>query len=312
MLERVEIENFKNIKKLSFEPKKINLILGPNNVGKTTLLEAILISLIGLQGEDIISKYRLSGKDVWKRLFFLRSKHELAEYDLFFRERESPFKIRIKLKGKEYEITLENKNLGILKLIWPGAKETVRYGPNYSAKGGNIANISYCFLYPGILNEMDLEEIWSELDKYGKTEKVKEIIRKYFGIESLEFSPLRTAQTKAFVLHYKKERAKYPIFLLGSGARISIVISLLSNVSDVVLFDDFEVALHPDTVEIISDILRETKTQFFITTQSKEVVRSLVEKIDDTQILYFYRDGSYSVFSRKEVKEILETTGEIR
>ena len=70
MLEKIEIENFRNIKNLSFEPKRINLILGPNNVGKTTLLEAILISLIGLQGEDIISKYRLSGKDVWKRLFF--------------------------------------------------------------------------------------------------------------------------------------------------------------------------------------------------------------------------------------------------
>lgn len=315
MLEKIEIENFRNIKKLSFEPKKINLILGPNNTGKTTLLEAILISLVGLKGEDIISKYGLSKRNVWERLFFLRSEFKPSEYDLFFKERETPFKIRIKLRNQEYEITLKDKNYGIFNLTGPGTK-TFGFGPNYSVPGGNITDISYCFLYPGILNEMDLEEIWAELDKRGKTEKVKEIIKKYFGIESLEFSPLKIQKNSTFstvfVLHYKKGTAKYPIFLLGSGARISIAISLLSNVSDVVLFDDFEIALHPDTIEIISDILREAKTQFFITTQSKEVVRNLVEKMADTQILYFYKDGSYSVFSRKEAKKILETTGEIR
>jgi len=311
MLNKIEIENFRNIRQISFEPKKINLILGPNNVGKTTLLEAILVSLIGLQGQDIISKYKLSGKDVWERLFFLRSKHQPAEYDLFFRERENPFKIRIKLESAEYKITMENKNFGVLKLEARN-NEIIRFGPTHGTRGGNIANLSYCFLYPGILNEIDLEEIWSELDKYGKTEKVKEIIRKHFGIESLEFSPLSVKQDKEFVLHYKKGQAKYPIFLLGSGARISIVIALLSNVSDIVLFDDFEVALHPDTIEIISDILKEARTQFFVTTQSREVIERLIEKIEDTLIVYFYKDNSYSIFSREEAKEILKATEDIR
>ena len=167
-------------------------------------------------------------------------------------------------------------------------------------------------MYPGILNEIDLEEVWSELDKYGKTESVKSIVRDHFGIESMEFSPLITEDGRVYVLHYKKGKVKYPIFLLGSGARISIVIALLSIINDIVLFDDFEIALHPDTIEIISDILKDAKPQFFITTQSKEVVRSLVEKIRDIQILYFYKDSSYSIFSRKEAREILETTEEIR
>jgi len=123
MLEKIEIENFRNIKNLSFEPKRINLILGPNNVGKTTLLEAILVSLIGLQEEDIISRYRLSRKSVWERLFFLRSKYKSREYNLFFRERENPFKIRIKIKDVEYEITLENKDQGIFRIAKLGSKD---------------------------------------------------------------------------------------------------------------------------------------------------------------------------------------------
>jgi len=312
MLEKIEIENFRNIKNLSFEPKRINLILGPNNVGKTTLLEAILVSLIGLQEEDIISRYRLSRKSVWERLFFLRSKYKSREYNLFFRERENPFKIRIKIKDVKYEITLENKDQGIFRIAKLGSKDIIRFGSTYPNRGGNILNISYCFLYPGILNEIDLEEVWSELDKYGKTESVKSIVRDHFGIESMEFSPLITEDGRVYVLHYKKGKVKYPIFLLGSGARISIVIALLSIINDIVLFDDFEIALHPDTIEVISNILKDSKAQFFITTQSKEVIKSLVERIEDIQIIYFYRDCSYSIFSRDNAKEILEHTDEIR
>lgn len=42
---RVNIENFKAIEDLDFEPKKINLITGRNNTGKSTVLEAIALCL---------------------------------------------------------------------------------------------------------------------------------------------------------------------------------------------------------------------------------------------------------------------------
>lgn len=40
-LERIEIEGFKGLESISFEPSGINLITGRNNTGKTSLLEAI-------------------------------------------------------------------------------------------------------------------------------------------------------------------------------------------------------------------------------------------------------------------------------
>lgn len=42
-LERIEIEGFKGIESLAFEPSGINLITGRNNTGKTSVLEAINI-----------------------------------------------------------------------------------------------------------------------------------------------------------------------------------------------------------------------------------------------------------------------------
>ena len=40
-IKSVDIENFKGISKLKFNPKKINILVGKNNTGKTSVLEAI-------------------------------------------------------------------------------------------------------------------------------------------------------------------------------------------------------------------------------------------------------------------------------
>ena len=45
MLKNIHIENFRSIKKLSLNCGQVNLIVGPNNVGKTAFLEAIYLLL---------------------------------------------------------------------------------------------------------------------------------------------------------------------------------------------------------------------------------------------------------------------------
>ena len=46
-LEWIEIENFRGISHLMYEPKQINLLVGKNNSGKTSVLEAIYLRLTG-------------------------------------------------------------------------------------------------------------------------------------------------------------------------------------------------------------------------------------------------------------------------
>ena len=43
MITNLKIENFKSISNLDFSPKRINLIVGKNNTGKTSVLEAIAV-----------------------------------------------------------------------------------------------------------------------------------------------------------------------------------------------------------------------------------------------------------------------------
>lgn len=46
-LEWIEIENFRGISHLKYEPKQINLLIGRNNSGKTTVLDAVYTNLTG-------------------------------------------------------------------------------------------------------------------------------------------------------------------------------------------------------------------------------------------------------------------------
>lgn len=59
-INKVEINGFKGIDQLEFNPKKINIILGRNNASKTSILEAIDLNL--------------SSKDI------IKSKHKLPKY----------------------------------------------------------------------------------------------------------------------------------------------------------------------------------------------------------------------------------------
>ena len=54
MIAKVEIENFKAISKLSIEPGSINILVGRNNTGKSTVLEAIALACTGPTFKDTL------------------------------------------------------------------------------------------------------------------------------------------------------------------------------------------------------------------------------------------------------------------
>jgi len=54
-LNRIHIKNLKLIKEVTIQPGKVNQIVGENNMGKSTILEAIQFAMIGSTDESIIS-----------------------------------------------------------------------------------------------------------------------------------------------------------------------------------------------------------------------------------------------------------------
>lgn len=54
-LQNVEIKNFKGINSLAFNPKKVNVAIGENGKGKTTLMEALRYAITGKYPDDCIA-----------------------------------------------------------------------------------------------------------------------------------------------------------------------------------------------------------------------------------------------------------------
>ena len=101
-IEKVEIENFKCIEKLEFKPKKINLIVGRNKTGKTSLLEALdsvcnhkktvekhmkePSHLINVEGETAKIKCVINGSEVTVRMKRPEKETVLTEFKKEFIE----------------------------------------------------------------------------------------------------------------------------------------------------------------------------------------------------------------------------------
>jgi AAA15 family ATPase/GTPase len=310
-VQHVKIENFKKIKLLEFNPSRVNIVLGANNRGKTSVLEAIYLALIGVNYSDMIRKYQSSGKSTFERFLEVRESKGFREYDLFNYMRENPFRIEAEISGVKVCVMFDEREGRIKRSI--GGK----YEWDLESCSDKWVDISYIFLYPGFLREISLLEFWSYVEKKIRKSKVEEILKileKRFNITDLRMAPLiNSSRKREFVLHYREgDSPLFPIFMLGSGVRYLLALSILAEVCDVILFDDLEAALHPDVVESFVEVMKNSNSQFFLTTQSKELINKLVEHINDLKVIYLYSDGDYEVYSKKEAEELIELRGDLR
>ena len=101
MLKRVSIQNFKSLKDVTLDLQKVNLLIGPNNSGKTNFLKALakcddLVRGGKINTEDFFCKQR--SKDLSLRLVFDEKPYKEVEgnythiifryYDSIFNEKD--------------------------------------------------------------------------------------------------------------------------------------------------------------------------------------------------------------------------------
>jgi AAA15 family ATPase/GTPase len=60
MLQKVSIQNFKSLKDVTLELQKVNLLIGPNNSGKSNFLKALELLANCVQGDDIDFDYLMN------------------------------------------------------------------------------------------------------------------------------------------------------------------------------------------------------------------------------------------------------------
>lgn len=291
MINRISIKNFKVIKSLEIDDlRAFNLIVGKNNSGKTTLLEAFFQSInpgnAALLGKiNRFRKLNLLNPDVWKTFFYkLDTKSEvILESELENLKEQRIIKITPIIKKEQLLIEKEGRN-GLLNGNGSASANKTIDGLNlnfeiinsedhhsYTSKIYSNKDIpphleTGTFIQPFITENdenyecptngkfIDPLNIYEGLgDRFSKIviQKQKEEILKILKEMEPELSNLELVGTLVYAdLNYKE---LVEIKTMGDGILklFSFLIDIIRNADGILLIDEIENGLHYSTLNLI-------------------------------------------------------------
>ncbi len=195
VLKEITIKNYRAIKDVSFKANSINLIIGPNNTGKSSILEAIALLLSSDSGfKDLLIKHQ----------FIMEAAEDLINYLHQYRGYYLEYLIRLgssraEIEGivgkKSWKLALEYYEEGM-----PGNGDNVNLIKQYVEKKITKHTLKYRVSYLFWINEslkeksVDLEKLKSDIVKnlieqpklFLTLRKNREISRKFAYFPSME------------------------------------------------------------------------------------------------------------------------------
>ena len=333
MIESLKIKNFKNLNGLEIPHlSQINLISGQNNVGKSTLLEAIAIYTNPSQIIKILSErdefplYKEENEterinqntNAFSSLFTDR-KDEVSENNIIeISDKENTLSIQfsyyspktdIEYIKKVITITRQNKTVSILHLNSPIDSLNQRLG---------IDNDS------NIIIKLNTEPISTEyianfFDNIALTEKEDNVIGALQIIEpnlnKLAFIAESQYRFRRPIVTLKGSNRRFPLKSMGDGINhiLSIILALVNCENGCLLIDEIDNGLHYSVQEnlwrVIFDLAKKLNIQVFATTHSNDCINSFTEVLKEENNASI--GGFYRMQKRKSGKiELVEYNAE--
>jgi hypothetical protein len=320
MIHRVEIDNFRCFEELHIEGcRRINVIVGDNGAGKTSLLEAIFLCLAS--GPELAVRYRqqrgldgtFSGPAIkieealWRDLFFssnwqrqihiaLTGEGPEARSLTIYRGR-SQLTIPLEPTGKEAEsrttpIVFEWKDHEGQKHV-----RIPKMGPRGLEIEGTDEDLPDFFYFAAsqVIGSGENAQRFSEMRRAGRGETfVKLLTREYRWIRDLDIevvagSPIIFAK----VVH---SREMLPLAYVSGGINriIGVMLSIASRERAVVMVDELEDGIfhthHVPLWRALLTLLRNYDGQMFATTHSYEWLKALIHAAGSkTEDIAFWR-----------------------
>lgn len=306
-LQWIEIKNFRGIKYAKLKNfTDINVFIGKNNTGKSTVLEGIYLNLIGKNKVPLFFpsdfKLRLIEREIklthpWDLIYFKRKERRLNIYWCY--------------NGELCEIEI-NTNITNLKF----KPDDVLIAPDYAIK------VSIIYLFPDLTLHPQFAKIVRNFIREKGAEAIKRICNFYrekLNMHDLEYIESDEVYDVMFIFKDKS----LPISSLGDGIRISFpIIALLTFKPEVyVLIEEPEVHQHPKSLELIAEAIvysaKNNNNQIFISTHSLEFLEMLLKKAKEENVdvnVYKFielKDGElkYKIYKRDEALAGLEIIG---
>ena len=309
MFKELSIKNFRGIENLVVEPlNKINVFVGDNCVGKTTILDAIFIAINPNNPRLILNTNSFRNIEELSSGNFISYFNNLNISKNIIIELKDNKKSRlIKIKpitSMTDDIDSENENK---KSINKNDKSStnmeyfVRGFKNNFSVGGNkyeskvvvqygelnridikqdskyTSDLNGRYLHQGSIGNNNLVAALSSIIKENKKKKVIEILNNFQNT----IEDINIIENNVIKVQDKNLEIPIDINLCGSGLAKSfyIVASFLSKSNNILVIDEIENGLHYSKQKMIwsniMQLIKESDKQIFIATHSSEMLKSL-------------------------------------
>lgn len=296
MLESIHIQNFKGFKNTQIGPfRKVNLIIGGQNVGKTSLLEAVYAS-VALSPYDALSVFRQNeGNDKARHTksashpeFLINTQFDDGTGLLIATKNLRSFKISI---GEE--VTFR----GLSELMM---NSSVSFRAWNTGSGKRHKPLPCKAIPYSLPSQIQLVELFGRVILSRKKKELMNLLKKVDErLASLD--AIAPDGEQRIYAELEGSPQALPINMLGHGfSRLVYLFSeLLASDAKIALIDEIENGIHysalPTLFEGIKAVAQERQVQSLITTHSWDCLRAACEVFEDTpdmfQVIRLERHG---------------------
>lgn len=304
-IKNIEISNFRGIEHLEVADfARVNIFVGQNNCGKSTLLEALLF-VTGMSNpflpqnlNSVRSRNLFSGVNSFKYLFHNMDMRQVPSFfaDQFNGEnRELSLSVSYKpISGNSQEtavLSSETKtfvNTIDLDFALNGArhKSSITFNTNGVVAQQHLPEeyvelINSFLISADIASHNPINDL-GELIKRQQKNAIIQLLQKFDN----RITTLEIVNNEAF-LGFEGLGELLPVSMSGDGLRryLSIVAAAANPNNNIILIDEIDNGLHYSVYkklwEAIFDLAVNTNKQIFVTTHSKETLQKLNEMLGE-------------------------------
>jgi AAA15 family ATPase/GTPase len=310
MIKAFEINNYKCFQKFKIDKlSKINIISGGNNVGKTALLEAILLVDNAKNIREIIStlEYIFKSRD----LDIYSIKEYLKIINLTFNKTKITHKFRSELDNESEKEILKYQNpfsndFLVLENLEEMKKTNIKkeYFDLDQIQKFQINNKNYNFINSSKPKNNKLTDLYSGIQDLGIQDKFLEYLQ-IIDNNIIRIEP-QLKENKSYLRITLKNNLSLLSSELGEGTNrfIEILATILINKNKIILIDEIENGIHysklKDIWKAIIEIVEKEGIQLFITTHDKESIEALnkackEKEFKDITSIKLYKDENNKI-----------------
>ena len=292
MLEQLKIHGYRGFSSFALDGlAQVNVILGKNDAGKTSLIEAVEM-LVAAREDPLFYTRSL----VRRGEILADPRHEKSRLDvtgLFYGRRSEEgarFEISAGREAVSCEVVMANlapdntheEEQSQLALRFSLATRTFDLGLPAYRKNGLVVLPSVLFLDSSKIRQSNLARLWSDILLSPEEERVVDVLR----IIEPKIDRIAFTSEGAF-LKIKGEKARVSMGSLGDGIQrmLQLALCLANSKSHVLLIDEIETGLHYSAMrgmwKIVLEASERLGVQIFASTHSLDALLALTAVLSE-------------------------------